>query len=232
MLDTLRRRIAGCLLPAAAVAACALLFAAQATAADLFYDATLSLPIGDDARFFLNLTNRHYAPPQPVAVDVVGRCAHPADDFPVIMLLAEASGWRPADILRLRLEGRTWSAIFVRTRVSHDILFAGLDRDPGPPYGKAWGHWKNHHGPKKKLAFDDDQIVALAKLQTVSAYYRVSPYRVTTEMSQGVSVERYAVAHGRPPGPVSAKKHKGQKNGQAHGHGEKNPGHGNQNDQR
>src|SRR5262245_10341188 len=104
MLDTLRRRIAGRAFPAAAVAAFAILCAVPATAADLFYNATLSLPVGDDARFFLNLTNRHYAPPQPVAVDVVNRCGHPADDFPVIMLLSEASGWGPADILGLRLQ--------------------------------------------------------------------------------------------------------------------------------
>jgi hypothetical protein len=167
-------------------------------AADLFYDATLDLPVGDDARFFLNLTNRHYAPPQPVGVDILTRCARPADDFPIVMLLADASGRDPGTILSLRLGGSSWSAIFVKLNVSHDVLFAGLDHDPGPPYGKAWGHWKNHRGQDTKLALADDQIVALAKLQTVSAYYRVSPYRVTAETNRGMSVERYAVAHGRP----------------------------------
>jgi len=190
---------------AVAVAAATVLLAGPARAADLFYDATLDLPVGEDARFFLNLTNRHYAPPQPVAVDIVSRCARPGDDFPVVMLLAEASGRDPGAILSMRLGGRSWSEIFVKLNVSHDVLFAGLDHDPGPPYGRAWGHWKNDHGPKKKFTLPDDQIVALAKLQTVSAYYRVNPYRVTSEVKNGLTVERYAVAHGRPATAVPAR---------------------------
>src|SRR5262245_1197964 len=183
---------------AAAVLVVPAFFAGPARADDLFYNATLDLPVGDDARFFLNLTNRHYAPPQPVAVDVLNRCARPADDFPVVILLSEASGRDPGSILSMRLGGNGWSAIFASLNVPQDVLFTGLDHDPGPPYGNAWGRWKNHKGPAKKLTLPDDQIVALAKLQTVSAYYRVSPYRVTSEMNRGITVERYAVTHGRP----------------------------------
>jgi hypothetical protein len=137
------------------------------------------------------------------------------------MLLAEASGRDPGAILAMRLGGRNWSAIFVKLDVSQDVLFTGLDHDPGPPYGRAWGHWKNHHGPKKKFALADDQVVALAKLQTVSAYYRVNPYRVTSEMKGGLTVERYAVAHGRPAAKKAARPERGQ------GHGKKQaPGPG------
>jgi len=204
-------RVARYSILAVAVALATMLLAGPARAADLFFSATLDLPVGEDARFFLNLTNRHYAPPQPVAVDIVSRCAQPGDDFPVVMLLAEASGRDPGTILAMRLGGRSWSAVFVKLNVSHDVLFAGLDHDPGPPYGRAWGHWKNHHGPKKKFALPDDQVVALAKLQTVSAYYRVNPYRVTSEMRNGLTVERYAVAHGRPATAVPAKKDHGAK---------------------
>jgi len=199
-------RVARYSILALAVAIATVLLAGPARAADLFYSATLDLPVGEDARFFLNLTNRHYAPPQPVALDIVSRCAHPGDDFPVVMLLAGASGRDPGAILAMRLDGRSWSGIFLKLNVSHDVLFAGLDHDPGPPYGRAWGHWKNDHGPKKKFALRDDEVVALAKLQTVSAYYRVNPYRVTSEMKSGLTVERYAVAHGRPATAVPAKK--------------------------
>jgi hypothetical protein len=223
------RRFILCGVLAATVVLAPSLCTTTARAADLFYSATLDLPVGDDARFFLNLTNRHYAPPQPVAVDIVTRCARPADDFPVVMLLAEASGRDPGTILAMRLEGRSWSAIFVKLNVSHDVLFTGLDHDPGPPYGRAWGHWKNHRGSKKKFALDDAHVIALAKLQTVSAYYRVSPYRVTTEVRNGKSVERYAVAHGRPGAaaaahnkkdhPAKGKPHKKQGQGPSHGQG-------------
>jgi hypothetical protein len=212
---------------AAAVLTGPALLAGPARADDLFYDATLALPVGDDARFFLNLTNRHYAPPQPVAVDIVNRCARPADDFPVVMLLAEASGRDPGSILSMRLGGNGWSAIFASLNVPHDVLFTGLDHDPGPPYGNGWGRWKNYKGSPKKFVLPDDQIVALAKLQTVSAYYRVSPYRVTSETSRGMTVEHYAVAHGRPVAEPVRKSNpgKGQRpqRGATHPGGHANP---------
>ena len=69
--------------------------------------------------------------------------------------------------------------------------------------------------------------MALAKLQTVSAYYRVSPYRVTSEMNHGVTVERYAVAHGRPVAEPVRKSSpgKGQRpqRGATHPGGQANP---------
>lgn len=210
-----------------AAAAIALLAPVPARAGDLVVDAGLSIDISDDARFFLNLSNRHYAPPQPVAVDVMKRCQRPADDFPVVLFLAEAAHKHPSAILDMRLQGRSWGEIMISLRVSPDLLFTGMDRDPGPPYGRAWGYWKKNRASKSPWRLDDNDIVSLAKLQTVSAYYRVSPYRVTTEIQRGSSVERYAVAHGRPPVAVPAKGPHGEKvkgKGHAGPHRSQHPG--------
>lgn len=201
-------------------AAAILAFApAPARAGDLTVDAHLAIELSDDARFFLNLSNRQYAPPQPVAIDVVQRCPRPADDFPVVLFLAEASHKSPSAILDMRLSGRSWGAIMVSLRLQPDILFTGMDRDPGPPYGRAWGYWNKNRG-RKSVALDDPDIVALAKLQTVSSYYRVSPYRVSSEMQRGITVEAYAKAHGEPPVAVPARnpgQGKTKGNGKAHG---------------
>lgn len=203
-------------------AAFLLLTPAPARAGDLVVDAGLAIDISDDARFFLNLSNRHYAPPQPVAVDVLRRCPRPSDDFPVALFLAEAAHRSPTAILEMRLGGRSWGEIMVSLKLTPDVLFIGMDRDPGPPYGRAWGHWKKHRGSKKPYRLDDSDIVSLVKLQTVSAYYRVSPYRVTTEIQRGQTVEAYAVAHGRQPAAVRAK---GPHGGKVKGN--KGKGHGN-----
>ena len=213
-----------------AAAALFLLLPGRALAGDVFYDATLSLNIGDDSRFFLNLTNQHYTPPPQMAVAVVQRCPRPAQDYPVVLFLASASH-RPADaILAMRLRGLGWSDVLVELRLSPQILFAGIDRDPGPPYGNAWGHWKNHKHQSKRGRFvlSDGQVVELVKLQVASSYYRVSPYAIVGERQRGVTVERYAVIKGRPSGAAPAKStvgsgSKGKRPNRGEGHGR---GHG------
>ncbi|HUD70734.1 MAG TPA: hypothetical protein VMQ62_02130 [Dongiaceae bacterium] len=211
-------RIRIALFAAAAVLLCA---SATARAGDLVIDAGLSIDLSDDARFFLNLSNRQYAPPQPVAIDLLQRCPQPADDFPVVLFIAEAAHKNPAAILDLRLKGRSWGEIMVSLRVTPDLLFTGMDRDPGPPYGRAWGYWKKNRASKSPWRLDDPDIVALAKLQTVSAYYRVSPYRVSAEVQRGLTVEAYAVAHGQPPVAVPARGPNASKT-KGKGHGPKN----------
>jgi hypothetical protein len=203
----------------AAAAVMIWLLPAVTPAADLFYNATVGLRVGDDARFFLNLTNQHYAVPEPTAVAIVNRCPRPQDDYPVVMLLARASGRSADAILALRLHGAPWVDVFARTQVSPDVLFVGMDHDPGPPYGHAWGYWKKQsRGGDARAALSDAQIVDLAKLQIVSGYYRVSPYKVIAERQRGSTIERYAVVHGRPAGAATAKHGHGEGHGNGHGH--------------
>jgi hypothetical protein len=154
------------------------------------FDVSAGLPLGDNAKLFLNITNEYYAPPPQIATMVVQRCPRPEDDYPAILFLAHASGRPPAEILDLRLRGDSWSAIMVRERVPPSVLFVGMDRDPGPPYGHAWGYWKKH--PGGRFAIEDRDFVELTKLQVTSKYYRVSPYTVAAERQRGVSVEQYA----------------------------------------
>ena len=188
-----------------------LLLAATAPAVqagDLFYDATLALNISDDARFFLNVTNRHFAMPEPQAVNVLKRCPRPENDYPVVLLLARASGRRADTLIALRQKGLPWSDVMVRLQIPADRLFAGLDRDPGPPYGHAWGHWKNGkraRGPRETATFDDLMVADLARLQIASAALRISPYTIIAERRSGVSVERFVVMRSQPSGSSPAK---------------------------
>ena len=188
------------------------LISASSSWAGVSYDVSVGLPIGDNAKLFLNMTNEYYAPPQEVATMVVQRCPHPEDDYPAVLFLARASGRPPAEILDLRLRGESWSAIMVRERVSPSVLFVGMDRDPGPPYGHAWGYWRHH--PGGRFAIEDRDFVELTKLQVTSRYYRVSPYTVAAERQRGVSVEQYA-----------ANRHHSREHAEHAGHGEDHRGH-------
>jgi len=207
------------------VALCASVVPARAA---VFYDATLDLGLRDDARIFLNVTNDYFAPPPAVAVDLVQRCPDPVADYPVVLLLARASRRSPQEILKLRLDYLSWSDILFRLNISPAVLFAGLDRDPGPPYGKAWGYWRKH--PRgDRFEIRDRDVAEFAKLQVAAGYHHTSPYTIISERKRGITVEQYVAEKNRgrysrdksakgPSRDRGAQKPKGHDKPKGHGH--------------
>src|SRR5215471_3126548 len=105
------------ILGSAMIVAAVPLVSTSLSRAGVSYDVSVGLPLGDNAKLFLNMTNEYYAPPPQVATTVIQRCPYPEDDYPTILFLAQSSGRPPAEILDLRLRGDSWSAIMVRERV-------------------------------------------------------------------------------------------------------------------
>ena len=187
------------------------------------FDITAGLPLGDDDRIFLNVTNSYYAPQRAEAVSVIRRCPDPVDDYPAVLLLARASHRSPAAILDLRLGGLDWAEVMYRMHVSPSVLFVGMDRDPGPPYGKAWGTWKQN--PRGRLEIKDRHFVELAKLRVSAGAFGVSPYAVVAERRNGTRYENYVAERHRER---ARGRGKGEGNpGRGHGHGHE---HGNDRD--
>ena len=61
-------------------------------------------------------------------------------------------------------------------------------KDPGPPYGKAWGHYKKNKKRKHKaIRFTDTEIVAFVNLKFISQHYGHSPDDVAKMRSNGKS---------------------------------------------
>ena len=166
------------------------------TLAGVAYDVTVGLDLADDTRVFLNVTNDHFAPPEREATALVRRCRRPEDDYPVVLFLSHASGVPAGKVLDLRLQGLSWADVMFHLRLGPGVLFARLDRDPGPPYGKAWGHYKNH---KKggRMVFTDGDVIGLTKLQIAAGYYGVNPYTILSERGKGVSIEKYTATKQR-----------------------------------
>jgi hypothetical protein len=190
-----------------------------------FADATLALNMSDDARFFLNVTHRHFGTPEPQAIGILRRCPRPDSDYPVVMLFARASARRADAIVALRRKGLPWSEVMVRMQIPADRLFAGIERDPGPPYGHAWGYWKTSQrprGPRETVTFDDPMVADLVRLQIASAALRVSPYTIIAERRNGVSVERFVVIRSQPSGAAPARS-KGTKERPGRGLGHDKP---------
>jgi hypothetical protein len=144
-----------------------------------------SRSVTNDNQFLLHLAVGDYGFSRREIEPVLPRIRSVEEDLPVVLFLAATSGKSIEFIVGLRSESLTWSAVFGRCRVSHDLLFVGIDRDPGPPYGKAWGHWKNS---PKKLALSDDDIRGLVTVQTGRRLTGLSALEIAGAQGQGKPV--------------------------------------------
>jgi len=144
-----------------------------------------SSSVTNDNQFLLHLAVGNYGYPRRVIEPVLPRLHSIEDDLPVVLFLASASG-RPVEfIVGLRSKSLSWSVIFTRVGVPYDLLFVGMDRDPGPPYGKAWGHWKK---TPKKLTLSDGDIVGLVDIQTGHRVTGLSALDLARARGKGTSV--------------------------------------------
>lgn len=195
------------------------LLARPASAGSSFEFLWNSSSVDDDDEWFLHLAVNNYGYPRTVIEPVVPRLRYVEADLPVVLFLAHQSG-RPVDfIVNLRSEGLGWSVIFTRVGVPYDVLFVGIDRDPGPPYGKAWGHWKKQ---RKHFRPSDDVICGLVNVQTAHRVTGLSSFDVARARGHGKSFASVvAEKKGRPRHDGSS----GKGNGGAPG-AKKGGGHG------
>ena len=183
--------------------------------------------VSDDNQLFLNLAVGNFGYPRQVVEPVLPRLQYVETDLPVVLFLARESGRSVDSIVALRSRGLSWTVIFTRVGVPHDRLFVGIGRDPGPPYGRAWGHWRMH---PRQVRLTDDEVCGLVQVQVGRRLEGLSPYELARARGQGRPV--YLVVadkHGRPyhRGRWSrddARDDRGQRgNGHHHGHND----HGN-----
>lgn len=118
---------------------------------------------------------------------VVRKRGIPDEELPVVFLLASRARVAPGAILDLRLGGMSWMDITLRHRLSPEIYYVPVNGGKiGPPYGKAYGHYKKH--PKnewKKIRLPDSDVVNLANLKFMSEHYGYAPEKVMQMRSEG-----------------------------------------------
>jgi hypothetical protein len=139
--------------------------------------------VSNDSQYYLNLAVRSYNYPRADIEPALPHLHRVESELPVILLVAHASGRPVGFISSLRGQGLSWATVFERVHVPCDILFRGIDKDPGPPYGKAWGSWR-----AKSYRFTDDEIVGLANVQTARRVTGMSAYAVAHARGEGKTV--------------------------------------------
>lgn len=112
----------------------------------------------------------------------------PDDEMAVVFFLSNRLEMSPIFLVDLRLSGRSWLDITLKYGLSPEIYYVKFASDPGPPYGKAWGHYKNT--PRKKwhqIQLADNDIINLVNLKFLAEKYQCSPEKVVRMRKQGKS---------------------------------------------
>jgi len=136
--------------------------------------------------FYLAIGDHYRAPEKEVII--VKEKGIPDDDLPVVFFLAKRAGVSPGVIIDLHLGGKSWMDITFHYGLTAEIYYLEVKKVKGPPYGKAYGHFKNK--PKKDwktIKLVDADIVNFVNLRFLSEHYGYSPDEIIKMRSKGES---------------------------------------------
>lgn len=149
-------------------------------------DLDIGLKIDDDGLKSFHLAiGEHYNVPEKEVV-IIKKKHFTDEELPVIFFLARNAKVSPEVIIQLRLGDKSWLSISQHFGLGIDIFYVPVTKVSGPPYGKAYGHFKNK--PRKKwhkISLSDTDIINLVNLKFVSAHYGWSPDEVMEMRSSG-----------------------------------------------
>lgn len=171
--------------------------------AGLDVDLGAKVKLGDDVDVYLGISSHYFGHDRATLDRHAARYKQP-EDLAVALFIGKRSG-RSADIIfSLRSSGLSWFEVSARVGLPVDIWFVEVGRDPGPPYGKAYGHWKKHRRDKGyKFVLSDAEARNLVSVRVIHEYYGVS---VATAMEWTASgrgltsnlTAEYHRRHGKP----------------------------------
>jgi hypothetical protein len=196
-----------------------LLACAQPAQAGLDVALGAHVQVGDDTDLFLNISSRYFNRDSRVVTDMDRRYSNP-DDLSVALFLTNRTRRDPAEIWRLRERGQTWWEIGLRFGVPADAWFVPVRRQPGPPYGKAYGHWKN--GKNSTYRMTDADARNLVAVRMIHEYYGVPvdvamDWRASGQSVRTLMTREYRQRHGK----VASHKGPGKSGKPGKGHGRK-----------
>jgi hypothetical protein len=137
----------------------------------------------NDSQVYLHIANTAYQPPIEQVRTVYPQMKTPETDFPVLLFLANEAHVSLSAVWDLRAKGLPWVQVMTKVNVPPDRIFVPMQRDPGPPYGKAYGYWKKH--PKEHVAVTDDDIYYWVNVRSQAKYFNVPPETVVAWREAG-----------------------------------------------
>lgn len=149
-------------------------------------DVSFGLSVGEEGiKSFYLAVGEHYRVPEKEIV-IVRQKNIPNEEMPVVFFLAKRTGTTPEAIIKLRLGGKSWMEITAHFGLSAEIYYVPVKEVSGPPYGKAYGHFKNRERNQwREIKLTDGDIVNFVNLKFISEHYGCSPDEVVKMRENG-----------------------------------------------
>lgn len=118
----------------------------------------------------------------------------PDEHLPAVFFLAQRVQVSHEVIGDLRLGGKSWMEVSANFALTAEIFQVQVIETYGPPYGKAYGYYKNRKREEwAALKLTDDEIVNLVNVKFLSAHYGLTPDEVTKLRKEGDSFMKLSV---------------------------------------
>ena len=135
---------------------------------------SVSAHIGD---FHVAVANYYHVPEREVIVIRERRIRD--DEIPVALFIARHASVPWTRVVDMRVRGDSWWDISVRFGLGPDVYYVPVAVTPGPPYGRALGHYKKKQRKEwTTIVLTDADIVNLVELRFLSEHYRVAPEHI------------------------------------------------------
>ncbi|SYZ74369.1 conserved exported hypothetical protein [Candidatus Zixiibacteriota bacterium] len=186
------------------------------------------ISVGDNGvnSFYLAIGSFYHVPEREVVA--VRDKDIPDDQLPVVFFIARRAHVDPDLVIKLRLGGKSWLEITHYYKLSPEIYYIDAGDISGPPYGKAFGYFRNHPRSEwREARLDDDDIINLVNLRFLSSHYKRTPAEIIRSREAGhnfviINNDFYQARH-EHHNDAKAKQDKPKKNG--HGEHGKGKGH-------
>lgn len=208
------------------------MFAGLHASASVDVDFGGTIALGDRGDLYFAISSRYFDRDRAYVRQASATFEHP-DDLAVALYLSARSGRSMDEVRRLRRQGLTWFQISVRFGLPADIWFVEVEREPGPPYGRAYGYWRNHGRDRTtRIVLTDQEVRDLFAVRMIHEYYGVSvevamDWRASGRDLRTILCDEYGRRHhgddhdGQERGHGSSEweRSAGRGNGQGHGRG-------------
>lgn len=143
----------------------------------------------EDGRSFRRAVGQHYR----VDDDAVARARKhgiPDDELPVVFHIAGAAHVEPEAVIEMRRKGRkSWMDVSAHFGLTAESFYAPTKKIHGPPYGKAYGYYRNKkRGEWASIQLDDSAIVHLTHVKFLSKHYGLTPDEVIEQQGKGAGL--------------------------------------------
>lgn len=146
----------------------------------------IGVTIGDEGiRDFYFSVGDYYRVPEREVI-IIRERRIPDEEIPVVLFLAKRGGVPFARVIEMRRSGLAWIDITLRLGLSPEIFYVPVTIVSGPPYGKAYGHFKKKHKNEwRTIRLSDDDVINFVNLKFISDYHGYAPERVIEMRSKG-----------------------------------------------